>query len=631
MTFYTITAPPNLAESTVKSQYATEGSDYQLKVQRYLGDGDYAEAEYGLTQTMASSFRSDGVVIAQTLTAGAGGFTNSSWPSASVATVTYTRQDDQGTSTAAYTTVVTQAAWEYIGSAQILGAPNQTDTESWDGQFTRSRSDGLTVPTSATLSTSKLTTSTEAAQGLSTYLSSFSTQTVVGTRLGTLVSTTTTQASAQVAKTTTAQTTQTIVTSTASTIAAYNGQTGTRATATVFLFEKNEAIWVPTTTGMGNNLSDFCSFVTQSPYTLVPAIITRAGVTKPYSASAVYDETTLTQASTVSTVSASTITLTPSSASVIPQTIARPIQTITTTIVTEELFARLSNIYTPTMSLLTSTTDTMAARFGTMSWQSTFSKSLSALTTTSAEGVGSSTFSFSDTIAPDFELGPGDVASNGSTFSYGSTIRALTFSQVVAPKLMRLVANNPCQTASSFYEARAALSEMSRIARDARAQGITFKPSNESKAAQTAVVQSPLTWTYHTGASSVTASAWADGLTLSSRSNTTESARTTSGAWVASGMAILTQGSFSKLNPVLSAPTGLPALFVMPGTKFTTVGTSTGSIIMSETSLKTLDPNELTPRTAQSEAPAWIVGDDNGAFFSTTTRNFTNLPASGLF
>lgn len=623
MTFYTITTPPNLAASTVKSQYTTEGSEYQLKVERYLGDGDYAEAEYGLSYTLASSFRSDGVVIAQTLTEGAGGFTNSSWPSASVAT----EQEEDRT----FTTVVTNAAWEYIGSAQILGAPNQTITQSWDGQFTRSRSDGITLPTSTTLSASKLTTTTETDEGLSTYLTSASTQTVVGTRLGTLVSTTTTQTSAQVAKTITAQTTQTIVTSTASTITAYDGQTGIRATATVFLFEKNEAIWVPTTTGMGNNLSDFCSFVTQSPYTLVPAVITHAGVTAPYTASAFYDETTLTQTSTVSTVSESTITLSPSSASVIPQTITRPIQTITTTTVTEERFARLSNNNTPTVALPTSTKDTMAARFGAMSWQSTYSKRVLSFTTTSAEGVGSSTFSFSDTIAPDFELGPGDVASNGSTFFYGSTIRALTFPLVIPPKLMRLVANNPCQTASSFYEARAALSEMSRIARDARAQGITFKPFNESKAAQTAVVQSPLTWTYQTNASSVTASAWAGGLTLSSRSNTTESARTTSGAWVASGGAILTQGSFSKLNPVLSAPTGSPALFVMPGTKFTTFGTSTGSMVISETSLETLDSNQQTPRTAQSEAPAWIVGDDNGAFFSTTTRNLTNLPASGLF
>jgi hypothetical protein len=398
----------------------------------------------------------------------------------------------------------------------------------------------------------------------------------------------------------------------------------------VFLFEKNEAIWVPTTTGVGNNLSDFCSFVTQSPYTLIPAVITHAGVTAPYSASAFYDETTLTQTSTVSTVSESTITLTPSSASVIPQTITRSIQTITTTTVTEERVARLSNNDTPTVSLPTSTRDTMAARLGVMSWQSTYSKRVSSFTTTSAEGVGSSTSSFTDTAAPTFELGPGDVASNGSTFSYNTTIRALTFPLVIPPKLMRLVANNPCQTASSFYEARAALSEISRMARDARAQGLTFKPSNESKAAQTAVVQSPLTWTYQTNASSVTASAWAGGITLSSRSNTTESARTTSGTWVAAGDAILTQGSFSKLNPVLSAPTGSPALFVMPGTKFTTVGTSTGSIVIADTSVKTADSNEQT-RTAQSEAPAWIVGDDNGAFFSTTTRNLTNLPASGLF
>jgi hypothetical protein len=268
-----------------------------------------------------------------------------------------------------------------------------------------------------------------------------------------------------------------------------------------------------------------------------------------------------------------------------------------------------------------------------MSWQSTYSKSLSAFTTTSAEGVGSSTVSYSATIAPTFELGPGDNAQNGSTFLYGSTIRALTFAQVVPPKLMRLVPNNPCQTASSFYEARAALSEISRIVRDVQAQGITFKPFNESRAAQTAVVQSPLTWTYQTDASSVTASAWVGGLTLSSRSNTATSASytTTSGTWAAAGAAILTQGSFSKLNPVLFAPTGLPALFVMPGTKFTTFGTSTGSMVISETSLETLDSNEQTPRTAQSEAPAWIVGDDNGAFFSRTTRNFTNLPASGLF
>jgi len=197
---------------------------------------------------------------------------------------------------------------------------------------------------------------------------------------------------------------------------------------------------------------------------------------------------------------------------------------------------------------------------------------------------------------------------------------------------MLLEVNSPCQTASSFYEARAALSKMSSIARDVSAQGITFKPFNESKAAQTAVVQSPLTWTYQTGASSVTASAWGGGLTMSLRSNTATSASytTTSGIWEAAGSAILTQGSFSRLNPVLSAPTGSPALFVQPGTKFTTVGTSTGSVVIAETSVKTADSNEQT-RMAQSEAPAWIVGDDSGVLFLTTTRNLTDLPASGLF
>jgi len=34
---------------------------------------------------------------------------------------------------------------------------------------------------------------------------------------------------------------------------------------------------------------------------------------------------------------------------------------------------------------------------------------------------------------------------------------------------------------------------------------------------------------------------------------------------------------------------------------------------------------------AQSEAPAWIVGDDSGVLFLTTTRNLTDLPASALF
>ena len=633
MISYTITAPPKLAASTVQSQYVTQASEYGVKVTDPFDEHYYDEAEYGLSQTLASSFASNGVSVFQTLSSGSGGFTNSSWPSAFTTSVSNEIANDESTYTTTTSILSTSAAWELIGTGAIQLAPNQTETKSWDGQFTLSRSDGSTIATSTTSSASKLTTATQTGAGLSTYSSSSSTQKAVGTTIteavgsnvATLVSSTTTQASLQVVLTTTAQTTETIVTSTSSTIAAYDGQTGTRATATVFFFGKNEAIWVPTTTGMGNNLSDFASFVTQSPYTLVPEIITQAGVTAPYSATAFYDDTTLTKTSTVSTVSASTITLTPSNASVIPQTITRSIQTITTTTVTEEIASRSSNGHTPTVSRPTSTTDTMMARFGTMTWQSSFSKSLSSLTTTLAEGVGSSTVSTSQTQ----DAYP-DVGTNGSSTSLFTTSRNLTFSQTIAPRLMRLAVNSPCQTASSFYEARAALSEMSRIARDVRAQGITFNPSNESRAAQTAVVQSPLTWTYQTGASSVTASAWGAGLTLTSRSNTATSASytTTSGPWVADGAAILTQGSFSKLNPVLSAPTGSPALFVMPGTKFTTVGTSTGSMVIAGTSVRTADSNE---RMAQSEAPAWIVGDESGVLFLATERNITNLPASGLF
>ena len=641
MISYTITAPPKLAASTVELRFATEASEYGLKVEGPFEEYYYEEAEYGLSATLASALESNGVLVAQTLSAGSGGFTNSSWPSAFVTSVSGEAANDESTYTTSTTIISTSEAWEFIGSGQIQLAPNQTETQSWDGQFTRSRSDGSTIATSTTSSASKLTTATQTGAGLSTYSSSSSTQKAVGTTIteavgsnvATLVSSTTTQASLQVVLTTTAQTTETIVTSTSSTIAAYDGQTGTRATATVFFFGENEAIWVPTTTGMGNNLSDFASFVTQSPYTLVPEIITQAGVTAPYSATAFYDDTTLTQTSTVSTVSASTITLTPSNASVIPQTITRPIQTITTTIVTEELFARSSNIYTPTMSLLTSTTDTMAARFGAMTWQSTFSKTASSFSTTLAEGVGESTVSYSDTQGPTFTIAPEQTIEDGSTFSSQTTSRTVTFSQTIAPRLMPLAVNSPCQTASSFYEARAALSKMSSIVRDVRAEGITFKPFDESKAAQTAVVQSPIIWTYQTGASSVTASAWGGGLTMSLRSNTATSASytTTSGPWVADGAAILTQGSFSKLNPVLSAPTGSPALFVQPGTKFTTVGTSTGSMVIADTSVRTAGSNEQTPRTAQSEAPAWIVGNDNGVLFLTTRRNITNLPFSGLF
>jgi hypothetical protein len=398
--------------------------------------------------------------------------------------------------------------------------------------------------------------------------------------------------------------------------------------ATVFLLDPHEAIWVPTATGMGNNLSDFAFSVTDSVFTLNENIITASAVTAELGASAIYDETTFVETSTVSTLTATTITLTPSSASVIPQTTTQSIQSATTESVTSEVYRQTENSHTPTVTRPTWKSDTMSASLGALSWQEVYSRSLSSFTTSSAELLGQATNSGTQTAST--PIAEDDASSNGSTTELGTTSRELTFSQTVPAKIIALQVNAPYRTASSFYQARAALSSIGSIARDAFAQGITFKPFSEQKAAQTAILQNPTMWTYTSESSSVTASAWGGGLTISVLDNTEASASVTtrSGPWNAGGDAILTQSASTMLNPVLSPPTGTAVFFDMPCTKFTTLGTSSGTIeIVTPTTA-----SELSVRAAQSVAPIWIVGDENGQRWLTTHRNLTGLPpVSSMF
>jgi len=233
---YTITAPPKMAASTVELQHTTQASDYELKVQGdLLEEYYYSQAEFQRSETLASLFASNGVSVFQTLNQGSGGFTSSSWPSVFVTSTTGTNEDDEGSYTYSDSFFSASPVWYFIGSSSIQ-LTNRTVTQSWDGQFTSSNSDGSTIPTSTTISASKLTTTTQTSEGESTYLSSATTQKVVGTTLSTVagsktstaLSTTTAQTSAQIVLTRSAQATETVVTSASSTITAYDGQTGNR-------------------------------------------------------------------------------------------------------------------------------------------------------------------------------------------------------------------------------------------------------------------------------------------------------------------------------------------------------------------------------------------------------------------
>lgn len=582
----------------------------------------------GISLSVGTTYESNGNVILTSSVSQTGGVTYQSYPSYSIETVTETVSFDSGTSENIYTQFVSSDAWESYASpflTYFFAAENSSVTQSWDGQFTSSNSSGSTTAAGSTTTTLEAeTTTTETRIAYGTFTDTGEEPCVVGTYVSSSASTTSTTRSVQIVSTQTSGQTRTIVTTTSDSVTAYDGNTGSRGVATVFLLDPSEAIWVPTATGMGNNLSDFASFVTDSVFTLNENIITASAVTAELGASAIYDETSFVETSTVSTLTATTITLTPSSASVIPQTTTQSIQLATTESVTSEVYRQTENSHTPTVTRPTWKSDTMSASLGALSWQEVYSRSLSSFTTSSAEFVGQSTLSTSLTEAPltDGMVDPTTVNGSGTTLQ--TTSRAITFSQTVPAKIAPLQVNAPYRTASSFYQARAALSSIGSIARDAFAQGITFKPFSEQKAAQTAIVQNPTMWTYTSEASSVTASAWGGGLTISVLDNTETSASVTtrSGPWNAGGDAILTQSASTMLNPVLSPPTGTAVFFDMPCTRFTTLGTSSGTIeIVTPTTA-----SELSVRAAQSVAPIWIVGDENGQRWLTTQRNLSSLP-----
>jgi hypothetical protein len=623
LTTYTITVEPTVAASTVSLKYSTQYTGYAVKIEG-AGDYSYDQAISTVNITHATTVSSNAVSVFNTSTAASGGYTNSSWPSAYITTETVTYEYDEGTSSFEVTSILTSSAWELIGTSPA-GAPvdGLSVTQSWDGQFTSSDSSGSTTAASSTTTTFEAETTTiETTIAYGTFTDTGEESCVVGTYVSSSASTTNTTRSVQIVSIQTSEQTKTIVTTASGSVAAYDGNTGSRGVATVFLLEPHEAIWVPTATGMGNNLSDFAFSVTDSVFTLNENIITASAVTAELGASAVYDETTIVETSTVSTLTATTITLTPSSASVIPQTTTQSIQSVTTESVTSEIYLQTENAHTPTVTRPTWKSSTTSASFGTMSWQAVYSRSLSSFTTSSAELLGQSTNSGTQTAST--PIAEDEASSNGSTTELGTTSRELTFSQTVPAKISALQVNAPYRTASSFYQARAALANISSIARNAFAQGITFKPFSEQKAAQTAILQNPMMWTYTSEASSVTASAWGGGLTISVLDNTEASASVTtkSGPWNAGGDAIKTQSTSTMLNPVLGAPTGTAVFFDMPGTKFTTIGTNSGTIeIVTPTTA-----SELSVRAAQSVAPIWIVGDENGQRWLTTQRNLSSLP-----
>ena len=607
MTTYTITVEPTVAPSTISETLQSSASTIDAGGKNEDADVAFFQGAKNFSNaTTRVDVGGNAVTVSSTTYAYGATVSQSSYPSYQYDSVAQT-----GETVDAFEVVVIETGGNGFGKTTL----------SWDGQRTI-EGDDTTISTNATASfsrefetTTNVTAATEISISTTTSAQIF---TYATNETGISRTTTSRQETTETPHTTV---TSSVATTTSSEeIIAYNATTGTRGTATVVLLGKNEALWIPTAFGIGNALSEFASYVTEPEVTVTRAIITAPSVTGELSASALYDTTKIESTTVGTSTKQTTLTITPVGATKIPDTQTTVVSTMGTSSTALLIKTETANSDTPTVSRKTQQTATMPAQFGSTTWQSTFYQTANSFTTNSALLVGSVSGSASGTIDGGLTDDGWFETSLGSGSTTTKTGVSATFSETFEAQLVQLPINCGFVTASSFYQARAALPSLTDVARDAYVQGITFKASAECLAAQTAAAQFPTSWTYTSEGSSVTVSADAGGVTQTQDSGG-ESRTTTSGQWRTAGGAHLTQTSATRLNPVLNAPTGSASLFELPGTVFVTGSASSwteekiGTAVLSEL------PNE---RQAVSYAPIWAVG--SGEYFLTSQRNDSEFP-----
>lgn len=167
-----------------------------------------------------------------------------------------------------------------------------------------------------------------------------------------------------------------------------------------------------------------------------------------------------------------------------------------------------------------------------------------------------------------------------------------------------------------------ALSSPNSAASNLQAGGLTISIPTTLLANQTVRGVWPTTWSYTSNASSITASAWGDGVSLSKREPEGTALTTTSGAWNIQGSA-QTNVVESTRRGVVGGWQALDSvtLVASPGTFFTFNSAGSGTQFREGDSV--LASGETV--TGVLPAPNYLFGGNERAFL--TARNRTSLPA----
>lgn len=496
---------------------------------------------------------------------------------------------------------------------------------SWDGQESFYDQDTSGARTSVSTTIPLQTSSTAETYVLSVIQTSSSSTLLTGTTTEneagqTVASTSSTTKSftTNVYDSTLHSTTMRCAATTTQSVAKWNGNTGFRATLTVVELDPNEVLLVATTTGVGAETASFLSLVTDTRTTITPSWEFHQGITWNADVAS-STETTVLSTDTYSCTSFKTETITPLYATKIPLTTTEQKQIITTATSSTEHQGSTPLPNAPKTQFVQWLTTTIEASIGTLTFPQTINTSFDDTTTfTNAINIAPSFSTIVTGIDPIF----GDEDYGVISVSSGSTSwqSALEY-DIASPLMVALVGNNqPWRTAASFFQARSPMSNLSTAARDVMADNITYSPGNQARAAQTAVVQFPETWSYTSGLSSITNSANPNGLSQTIKTGTLQTT-TKSGAWVLSNNPVIQQSTEYLINPIVTAPTDTASVFVPFGWYFTSDNSgASGTVFVDNVQTIASNPN----RVASSAMPVFSVGD--GQWFVVSQRNY--IPTS---
>jgi hypothetical protein len=633
MTTFTITCPPTVAGTTLSTS-ATGSGDwaalYTVGENVIIGDvqGAGADSSFLVSRTDAQS---NSVTEIQSFASYTIGYS----------TLDGDVADDYPSQSTAEATQISSFSWD--GGRTINVTAKETRSL---GDFSPPAGETITGTTwTAAVSTSSQATTTDTE---AVFQTTFTTEIQVTTRTGTLISesipsTTQTLVPATTSSQSNYTTTRIRTTTQQDNYSVWRSATGaashrgTFQSATVVCLDTSEVAYVVTSRpAYTATLTAAASFPTATQFTVLPSFVPTAGI--------VIDATDTTSseepqtATTYKTTSQTATTLTVGTENFFGGSSAQlPVLTRTlaaTTRTIQDYFStiRESSYTGGDISTTTrQTTTTHQGRIGTLTWNATHTESATAQTTfpfstsktESAEFGGIYPQRFEeefDDLTDETDVQLSDIKTENGQRDFTTAVtfnRAI--SQVAGPLTIAATQN---QAGSSLSHAFAAASALATPAQIVGAAGVTAKRPIYTFAARTA--RAPLgAWSYLDGTSSVSASADAAGLSVTTTSGPTTSLITesTSGSWTVGGAAVsradVGAGMAINMGGVPATGDSLTALYA-GGIFSTTDSAGSGTIEVSEASTALV---ESTNRTAYLPASgAFVTG---GGRYGTSKRNIT--------